>query len=152
MPLNARPIGISALWNPGTYLSATNVYNPVYKGNLEKLYIIRLTTLSGCVTVDTLKVRVFKEINMYVPTAFTPNGDGVNDFIKPIAAGFKEITFFRIYNRFGQLMYSLKNNELGWNGIYKGLPQPTQTFVWMAEGISVIGDKVRKKGTVILIR
>jgi gliding motility-associated-like protein len=150
--LQARAIGKTAVWNPFTYLNDPSIFNPVFTGQSEKLYTVRLVTEGGCVTVDTQLVKVFKDINFYVPTAFTPNGDGLNDYLRPVAAGFKEISYFRVYNRWGQLLFDLKWNELGWDGIFKGLPQQTQTVVWIAEGTSADGRLYKQKGNSILLR
>ena len=89
---------------------------------------------------------------MYVPTAFTPNGDGLNDVFKPILLGMKSLAYFRVYNRFGELMFSTSQVDHGWDGIYKGKPQDTATFVWMAAGITYKGQLRKKKGYVVLIR
>jgi gliding motility-associated-like protein len=150
--LQARAIGKTALWNPFTYLNNPAAHNPVFKGLSEKMYTIKLTTGSGCITIDTQIVKVYKDINFYVPNAFTPNGDGLNDYLYPVAAGFKELSYFRVYNRWGQLLFDLKWNDMGWDGNFKGLPQQTQTVVWMAEGITAEGTAYRQKGTSILLR
>jgi gliding motility-associated-like protein len=89
---------------------------------------------------------------MYVPTAFTPNGDGMNDTFKPILLGMKSLSYFRVYNRFGELMFSTSQVDHGWDGVYKGKPQDTATFVWMAGGITYKGQVRKKKGYVVLIR
>jgi gliding motility-associated-like protein len=151
-PLKARDIGKTAVWNPFTYLNDPSVLNPVFTGLSEKLYTIKLVTEGGCVTVDTQLVKVFKDINFYVPAAFTPNGDGLNDYLRPVAAGFTKITYFRIYNRWGELLFDLKWNEPGWDGNHKGRPQETQTVVWVAEGTSADGQLRKQRGTSILIR
>jgi gliding motility-associated-like protein len=151
-PLQARAIGKTAVWSPFSYLNDPSIFNPVFTGISEKLYTIKLVTTGGCVTVDTQLVKVFKDINFYVPNAFTPNGDGLNDYLKPVAAGFKEISYFRVYNRWGELLFDLKWNELGWNGEFKGLPQQTQTVVWIAEGTSADGRLYKQKGSSILLR
>jgi gliding motility-associated-like protein len=151
--LLARPIGSNAVWSPTFNLNNALSYQPVFTGIQQRLYTITLTTISNCVTVDTQQVVVYKEIKFFVPSAFTPNGDGVNDYLKPVAAGFKAFKYFRVYNRWGVLLFTLQNSdELGWDGKYKGVPQPIQTVVWMAEGIGVDDKNYRQKGTCVLIR
>jgi gliding motility-associated-like protein len=102
--------------------------------------------------VDTQLVKIFKDINFYVPSAFTPNGDGLNDYLRPVAAGITEIQFFRIYNRWGELLFDLRSDEPGWDGNYKGRPQETQTVIWIAEGIGADGQLRKQRGSSILIR
>lgn len=150
--LQSRTLGISAEWIPSSYLDNPLSYSPVFNGPADKLYTIAIKTSAGCITVDTQMVKTFKELKFYVPTGFTPNNDGLNDYLKPISAGIKEFKYFRVYNRWGQLVFDLQSDSKGWNGYFKGKPQSSQTFVWMAEGIGVDNRIYRQKGTCVLIR
>jgi gliding motility-associated-like protein len=152
LQLQARNIGVSYLWNPPVSLNNSEISNPVFNGSTEKDYTISINTSSGCNTVDTQLVRVFKEVNFYVPTVFTPNMDGKNDYLKPLAAGIKEFKYFRVYNRWGQLLFDLKSNAMGWDGTFKGLPLTTQTVVWIAEGVGMNNKNYTQKGTTVLLR
>jgi gliding motility-associated-like protein len=152
MPLSARNIGTTALWNPATFLNNPQSFTPRFTGTEEKLYTIAITSRAGCVTVDTQFVKVFKEINIYVPSAFTPNKDGLNDFLIPVPTGIVEFRYFRVFNRWGQLLYTLTNESPGWDGTFKGVLQPMQNVVWMAEGVGADGIIHRKRGTTVLIR
>jgi gliding motility-associated-like protein len=150
--LKARALGIDAEWSPAIFLNSTESLVPTFTGAGDQQYTIRIETQAGCVTVDTQLVKVFKEVKFYVPTGFTPNRDGLNDYLKPISVGMKEVKYFRVYNRWGQLVFDLKDDPKGWNGTINGKLQSTQLVVWMAEGIG-INDKVYKqKGTCVLIR
>jgi gliding motility-associated-like protein len=106
----------------------------------------------GCATTDTLHLRVVKGPEIYVPTAFTPNGDGRNDRFNIIPVGITEIMFFKILNRWGQVIYSSKNTSRGWDGTRNGTPQPSGTYVWMVEGKTSTGSVLKKQGTLVLIR
>jgi gliding motility-associated-like protein len=150
--LHARFFGDSILWKPGKYLNATSSYTPVFTGSANQLYNIEIRTKTGCLTVDTLLVKVAKNIEIYVPNAFTPNSDGINDFLRPVAYGIKEIRFFRVFNRWGQLFYEMHSDLPGWNGIFKGQAQASQTVVWMIEAIGADGKTYAKKGTSVLLR
>ena len=150
--LKARDFGIGVEWSPGTFLSSTSSFVPVFNGTSDRQYTIVIETAAGCVTVDTQLVKVFKEVKFYVPSGFTPNQDGLNDYLKPIAVGMKEFKYFRVYNRWGQLVFDLKEDPRGWNGMINGKPQSTQVVVWMAEGIGVNDVIYRQKGTAALIR
>ncbi len=150
--LQARPLGISAEWIPSTYLDNPIGYSPIFNGPADKLYTIAIKTSAGCTTVDTQMVKTFKELRFYVPTGFTPNNDGLNDYLKPISVGIKEFKYFRVYNRWGQLLFDLKSNSRGWDGSFKGKPQSTQAVVWIAEGIGVDNRIYRQKGTCVLVR
>jgi gliding motility-associated-like protein len=98
-------------------------------------------------------VTVFKtKPTVFVPTAFTPNNDGRNDVIRPIAVGIAQIKVFSIYNRWGQLVFTTTVNGHGWDGRIAGKPQGSGVFVWMVEAIDYLGTKFFQKGTVALIR
>ncbi|MFM7709915.1 MAG: gliding motility-associated C-terminal domain-containing protein, partial [Ferruginibacter sp.] len=84
--------------------------------------------------------------------AFTPNGDGLNDVLTPLALGMKSVDLFMVYNRWGQLMFRTTQIEEGWNGKYRGIVQPIGTYVWYAEGTDYTNKKLTRKGTVILLQ
>ena len=150
--LKARQIGIDVEWNPPTFLSSTESWVPTFNGTIDKEYTITIVTAAGCTTVDTQLVKVFKEVKFYVPSGFTPNQDGLNDYLKPIPVGIKEFKYFRVYNRWGQLIFDLKDDPRGWDGKLKGRDQATQVVVWMAEGMGINNQLYKQKGTAVLIR
>ncbi|WP_081148309.1 T9SS type B sorting domain-containing protein [Niastella vici] len=144
-------------WTPATGLNHDNIYNPVatYIANtLEYItYIVSATTAAGCAGYDTVTVRVFKTgANIFVPSAFTPNGDGHNDVIRPVLVGIGQLNFFRIYNRWGQLVFSTNQVGKGWDGNVGGNRQSTENFVYMVQGVDYNGKVVNQKGNIILIR
>jgi gliding motility-associated-like protein len=150
--LQARQFGATALWNPTKNLDNPASYSPTFQSSVDQLYTIEIKTNSGCVTVDTQLVKIVPHVDMYVPTAFTPNNDGLNDFLRPTLMGVKELHYFRIYNRWGQLLFETKTDRPGWNGNFNGMTQPTQVVVWIAEGIGVDGRTYTRKGTSTLVR
>ncbi len=145
------------LWTPATGLNNPGISNPVAILNDNMDYIVSVSTAAGCFANDTISVKVFKVFaGIYVPSAFTPNGDGKNDVFRPIAIGIKQITYFKVFNRWGVLVYSSNKNNyeqnIGWDGSYKGKPQDADVFVWIAEGVDYMDKKIIQKGTVTLIR
>jgi len=150
--LEARPVGVSALWTPVTNLDNASSYKPVFIGDAEKIYTIKLTSRGGCVTVDTQLVKINKNIVIYVPNAFTPNSDSRNDVLKPFMIGIKELVYFKIFNRWGELVYETKNINQGWDGRYKGIPVQSHTLVWMLEGIGADNKVYNAKGSTVLIK
>ncbi|MEP6676781.1 MAG: PKD domain-containing protein [Ferruginibacter sp.] len=152
LTLHARNFGETVLWEPAINLDEATSYTPVFVGRDEQLYTIRIKTVSGCLTVDTQLVKTVKNVEIYVPNAFTPNNDGTNDFLRPILRGITEIHFFRVFNRWGQLMFEMRSDKPGWDGSFKGVAQESQTVVWMLEGVGVDGKIYSKKGTSILLR
>jgi gliding motility-associated-like protein len=144
---------VQYMWSPPTWLNNANIANPVAIPFDNITYYLTGRDDFGCEGFDSIRVRIYTvDPDMYVPTAFTPNGDGLNDLARPILLGMKSLNYFRIYNRFGELVYTTTEIGKGWNGIFKGKPQDTATFVWMAEGITFNGQRKTKKGYVILIR
>lgn len=152
LTLQARTFGSEVLWMPSTYLNDPSNFNPVFRGATDQLYHIEITTSSGCVTIDTQLVKTVKEVKIYVPTAFTPDNNGVNDYLRPILMGVKELVFFRVYNRWGQLIFDLKSDHRGWDGTIGGRAQSVQTVVWMAKAIGVDNRVYTDKGTSIILR
>ncbi len=150
--LKARKFGDSILWMPGTFLNTRSSYTPVFNGPSEQLYTIEIRTASGCLTVDTQLVKTAKRAEIYVPNAFTPNGDGLNDHLRPLLMGIKEVRFFKIFNRWGHLLFESKTDRPGWDGNINGTPQSNQVLVWVVEGLGVDNFLYRRKGTTVLIR
>jgi gliding motility-associated-like protein len=150
--LQARDFGATALWNPVSFLDNAASFTPAFRGSVDQLYTVEIKTTTGCVTVDTQMVKIVPHADIYVPSAFTPNDDERNDILRPTLMGIKELHYFRVYNRWGQLMFDTRTNYAGWDGKYKGTPQSTQVFVWVVEGVGVDGRIYLKKGTSTLIR
>jgi hypothetical protein len=90
--------------------------------------------------------------DIQVPTAFSPNGDGHNDLLDVFTIGLKKFNYFRIFNRWGQLIFETNDLRKKWDGTYHTVKQPLETYVWMGEGIDQLGKVVFKKGQVVLIR
>ncbi|GEO10271.1 PKD domain-containing protein [Segetibacter aerophilus] len=155
LQLNATG-GSTYLWSPSTGMNNPSIANPTVTLGASYdsiLYRVRVGVPEGCVQEDEVKVKVFKTgPDIFVPTAFTPNHDGKNDYFKPIAVGMKGLSSFKVFNRWGQLVYSSSVIDLGWDGTLGGKEQAPGTYVFLAEGTDYLGKTVFKKGTVILIR
>lgn len=152
--LQARNFGVEVLWNPSVYLDNAVLLTPAFKASaeLEQDYDIDITTALGCLTTDKQLVKVVKEVKVYVPTAFTPNNDGLNDVIKPIMMGIRQFQYFRIYNRWGQMVYNMPTGHIGWDGKIGGEIQATGVYVWSFSGIGADKKIYTQRGTVTLIR
>ena len=152
LTLQARPVGSSVLWTPASSLDLATSYTPVFTDNKERTYTIVHKTAAGCITVDTQVVKINKNIVIYVPNAFTPNNDNRNDLLKPFMIGIKQLTYFKIFNRWGELVFETKSINEGWDGRFKGSPVQSHTLVWMMEGIGVDNKVYNAKGSTVLIR
>lgn len=141
------------LWTPSTGLSDPNIANPVAKLSESQEYILRVQSAAGCSAKDTIDVTVYKvKPGLYVPNAFTPNGDGINDIFRPMPIGMKAIKYFKIYNRRGQLIFSTNQQNKGWDGTFKGSPQDADVYVWIVEGTDYEEQDIFQKGSVTLVR
>jgi gliding motility-associated-like protein len=152
LSLQARPIGTSVVWSPVTGLDNAASYTPVFNDNREHRYVLTHKTTAGCITIDTQVVKINKYIVIYVPNAFTPNDDNLNDFLKPFMIGIKQLNYFKIFNRWGELVFETKSINPGWDGRYKGIPVQSHTLVWMLEGIGADNKIYNAKGSTVLIR
>jgi gliding motility-associated-like protein len=147
--------GTDYLWTPTANMNNFNIANPIITlgADVESItYRVRVGVQGGCYAEDDINIRVFKSPDIYVPTGFTPNNDRKNDVLKPIMAGMKSFSYFKIFNRWGQLLFNTAQEGTGWDGTFKGREQASGTYVYMAEATDYLGNKVFRKGTVVLIR
>ena len=148
--------GLNYVWSPATGLSNPNIFNPVgrYTAAIDSVrYKLIVTDIAGCSDSAFLTVRVFRTTpSVFVPTAFTPNGDGLNDKIYPIAVGIQQIKYFSIFNRWGQRVFNTTADRAGWDGRINGTLQASGVYVWMVSAIDYTGVPIFLKGTVALIR
>jgi gliding motility-associated-like protein len=142
---------VSYEWTNPYKLNFSTIYNP--RATLDKDYEYYVTgkTINNCEGRDTIKIKVIKGPELYVPSAFTPNGDTKNDVLRPICIGIKTLRYFRVYNRFGEVVFETSSIRKGWNGVFKGKLQNTGTFVWVAEAEDILGRIILRKGTSTLI-
>ena len=145
-------------WTPATNLSCTTCPSPEITPLEEQQYIIKVTSDSACVGKDTINIAVeCKYANIFMPSAFTPNGDNTNDYYYPLTRGIKTISRFIIYNRYGQKVFEAKNfmpniKSLGWNGKINGEVQIAATYVYILTASCFSGETIEKKDSFILIK
>lgn len=145
--------GNNYLWSPPRWLNNPNIGNPVALPEDDIVYSLMVSSAEGCKGTDSIRVKVFKvPPSLYVPTGFSPNNDRNNDIIRPILIGMRSLNYFRVYNRWGQLLFATSAKDQGWDGTFKGNPQDPGTYVWMAAGETYTGELIKKQGTVVLLR
>ena len=140
------------LWSPPTGLNNPQIQNPTAILQNDITYTVTVTTSQGCYAKDSVNVKVFKGSAVYVPTGFTPNGDGLNDFLRGLYVGINKVHYFKIYNRWGQEIFSTTSLSQGWDGTIKGVKQQTGTYVWMLKAEDIAGKVYQMKGVSTLIR
>lgn len=143
---------ITYKWQPSFGLNNPGIKDPVTVLDRDLKYTVTAITGAGCEGSDDILVKVYRGPEIYVPAAFTPNGDGLNDLLKAIPVGIKEFKYFKIFNRYGQEVFSTTDPAKGWNGRFKQVAQGVNNFIWMAEGVDGTGNMVLRKGSVMLIK
>jgi gliding motility-associated-like protein len=147
--------GDAFAWVPTTGLNNPNIADPVatFSTGMDSIrYFVTATSGYGCTGFGTVLVKVFSTPpDIFVPNAFTPGG-ATNTIFRPIPVGISSLQYFRVYNRWGQLVYATSIIGDGWNGELNGRALETGTYVWMVQGRSYTGKTVFRKGTMILVR
>lgn len=134
-----------------TKIAPPQAYPPT---NSPKVYTIQLVVSNGiCADTAYKNMTVVKSCYIAVPNVFTPNGDNLNDYLYPLNAYKADNLEFKVYNRFGQLVFQTTNWLVKWDGTINGNPQPTGTYVWYLKYTNHdTGQKIFLKGTTVLIR
>jgi gliding motility-associated-like protein len=116
-------------------------------------YWLQVTDSNNCVGTDTILINQTHCLNEpLVPSAFTPNGDGLNDQFKPLLSGNVNRFIFTIYNRWGNKVFETQSVQRGWDGKLNGVPAVGGVYIWYCEYQVAGQSPQKKKGTVMLIR
>ncbi|MEO7393560.1 MAG: gliding motility-associated C-terminal domain-containing protein [Chitinophagaceae bacterium] len=139
---------ISYYWSPATFINNAQALQPIVSPPVEMDYTLTAVSNEGCKSAtDMVRVYVYKEI--FVPTGFTPDGDGLNDTWNIPALGAFGNFDLSVFNRYGQLIFLNKDINRAWDGKYNGLPQPSGVYIYI---IKMKESGVLLKGTVQIIR
>jgi gliding motility-associated-like protein len=121
----------------------------------EKIYTVRLIVKNdaGCFDTTYQDIRVLKSCYIAVPNAFTPNGDGINDYLYPVNAYKADDLEFSVYNRLGQRVFHTTDWTIKWDGTINGNPQDSGVYVWILKYTNRdTGKRVFQRGSTVLIR
>lgn len=144
--------GTKYTWSPASLLDNPFTANPFAKLSADTRFTVEVRDAAGCIGYDTMFVKTLTGITFYIPNAFSPNGDGINEFFNPTASGIRSMDWFRVFNRYGQIMFETTEAGKGWNGMYKGKQQPAGNYVWHVRGTTIQGRIIELKGNAVLIR
>lgn len=141
-------------WSPPDFLNSTTVPNPrgYYTDTGTTWYNVYIRSPRGCEGNDSIKVWVVGQGSLFIPSAFTPNGDGKNDLLRPMSVGYRAYKYFRVFNRWGEMVYTTDRIGDGWDGYYKGKKADVGTYFWLLDAEDKDGIKVQRKGDATLIR
>lgn len=138
-------------WQPATGLSCIDCPDPIASPEVTTIYQLTLIDGNGCTATDRVVVEVDLDKTLYIPNAFTPDGNDVNDVFRVYTKGAKEIHWM-IFNRWGEKLYETYDLTDGWNGTYLDKPCNPGVYVYYAEVVFLDGSKRAAKGSVTLIR
>jgi gliding motility-associated-like protein len=149
---------VSYSWTPTDWLSCTDCPDPVSVPLNDITYTVNVVSPFGCTAADSLHIRVRCDgTQLWMPNTFTPNADGENDFFYPHGKGITQVTRFRIYDRWGELLYDRTNMPVndrtyGWNGTYKSQVLKPDVYVYIIDATCTNGEPLQIKGDISLIR
>ncbi|MCB0521688.1 MAG: PKD domain-containing protein [Lewinellaceae bacterium] len=150
---------VQAKWTPATHLDCSDCLSPTLNAVVDETYLLEITDINGCTATAGISVMVTPDNSIYVPNAFSPNGDGINDvfmvFAKPGLV--KKITDFMVFTRWGESVFAYQNippnsADYGWDGTHRGKQLGVGVYAWFAEVELVNGERKILKGEVNLVR
>ena len=148
---------IEWLWTPATDLGCTDCATPLANIRDNITYTVTLKNIYGCTATDRISIHVFCEsAQVFIPNAFTPDGDGLNDILMVRGSGIT-VKSFRIFSRWGELVFEKKNfnpndPRFGWDGKVRGVPATPDVFVYTAEVVCDNGIVYTYKGNTTVLK
>lgn len=154
IPLNVvvSTLSIDSIqWTPDLYLNNNTIADPIATPTESTTYYVIVTDQSGCTMKDSVTLTMLPDI-LLIPTAFSPNGDGLNDVFRPLNKNLKQLDF-QVYDRWGQKIYETDVIGDGWDGTYRGVKQDIGVYVWQAEyQLQGLNETFNVSGNVTLVR
>ncbi len=146
------------VWSPSDGLNCTTCPNPVASPTKTTNYTVDVASDFGCKSSDEVTLFVTCDgKQLWMPNTFTPNADGQNDRFYPHGRGITTVKRFRIYDRWGELIYDISNMPVddanyGWDGTYKNQPLKPDVYVYIVNAECTTGEPLEVKGDISLIR
>jgi gliding motility-associated-like protein len=139
-------------WYPSTGLSCDTCQNPLASPTVTTWYYVTVTDSNGCSARDSVLITVKENCgSLFIPDAFSPNGDGQNDILY-VRDNCINTMDFVIYDRWGNKVFESENQGIGWDGTYEGKPMTAGAYVWYLKALFQDGTVADKKGSVALVR
>lgn len=143
--------GMYYVWDPITALNNPNIPNPIATPQVTTTYTVLVIDTNQCRMTDSVKVIVDMDEPLFVPSGFSPNGDGRNDVFRVANLTFQKVQEFRVFNRWGQEVYNSTDNRKGWDGTYKGKKQDPGVYQYIIKVAHPDGRSQVFKGDVTLV-
>ncbi len=146
--------GITYLWSPSATLSDSAIVNPIASPSKTTNYTVTVSDAHSCTAQDSVLIKVINcdSLSIFIPNAFSPNGDGQNDLFYIRGANCVIQMRLSIYNRWGELMFETTDQAVGWDGNYKGKPMNTGVFAYYLTATLSNEQKVSRRGNITLLR
>ena len=149
----------SVIWTPGDQLSCDDCLDPIVRPLEDQSYLITAFDTNGCEGDAEVFIEVDRNRNVFVPNAFSPNGDGINDEFRVFTGvGVQNVNFVRVFDRWGNLVFEQTNLEPDvsgiptWDGFFKGRPMDPQAFVYLVEVAFEDDVTLLFRGSITLMR
>jgi len=137
-------------WLPSRWLDNDSIANPIAMPQAPLTYLVIGSNEFGC--LDSAEVHIGINESLFVPNAFSPNGDGVNDVFKVENVGYQGLELFQVFNRWGNIVYETKDATKGWDGYSKGIAAEIGSYYYLIKLSDRDGEALVFKGEVLLIR
>jgi gliding motility-associated-like protein len=144
--------GASYQWSPDSTLELAGTDHPIATPAYSTTYTVLITTAEGCLYSREVPVIVDRTSIVFVPNAFSPNGDGMNDKLFLIVRGVFTLKSFSIFNRWGESVFATNDVDQGWNGLHRQEPAPVGVYVYQVIGSDINGRTILKSGNITLVR
>jgi len=144
--------GISYMWSPSVSLDCPDCQNTNASPLQSTIYTLMVTDSFGCVGIDSMFLELKYKDTLFVPNLFSPNGDGHNDILYVRTFGIFENIHFRLYNRWGKMVFETYDENIGWDGYYNGVMQPLDVYVYYLVGNTLDDKIIKQKGDITLMR
>lgn len=147
------PNNVSYSWIPSASLSDAQINNPFAKPKVTTVYTLIVSDSNGCTAMDTVSVyvNIVCEEEVFLPTSFSPNKDGINDVLY-VRSNCIQTMLFMIYNRWGEKIFESTDVTKGWDGTYKGVEMNAGVYAYFIEGNLINKDTFSQQGKIILVR
>jgi gliding motility-associated-like protein len=134
-------------------LNNVRIQKPWFRGQEGKfINTITITDSAGCINKDTQEVWAFPEPNIYLASAFSPNGDNINETYKPEYIGIQYIEYFKVHDKNNRLIYSTNSMQESWDGKYQGSALAADAFIVSVSGIDMSGKRIQRQQVIVLVK
>jgi gliding motility-associated-like protein len=144
--------GVTYSWDPSQYLSCDDCPNPIATPEEDTYYCVTTTDANGCVNDTCVMINIIINCGeVFVPSGFSPNGDGENDELCVYSNCWDQLTL-RVFNRWGELVFENSSETICWDGTWNGKPLNPAVFVYTVDGFLINGQTVSQKGNITIVK